>query len=455
MRRIQTGILMRKTMSPLRWILTICLPFSLGIAASVQSQSTAPPTEARRIDGTKTPEQIPDTAAFNILFRQLTGPGSSSSRANFLAKSGLSEPDAKLVFLGAERHAEAMEEVARMGREMPRIEGQRPTPAQMEAYKQVYLRANQALEDTIRSFSFDLTPAGQTQLREFVLNHIKRNTSMVTGGSASPRPAGAPPPNPAMVPRRPDPFGGAANATEMAAMLDAASRALTIVHTTDEEASAILELWNASTKAIDVVRVAVCAPALNRISGLGAPSVPQSRIAPGDTAKMTISKASSPTCDPMTPRVAAVVFEDGTAAGLPALISHIKLEHLGRIAETDRIVRLFDDAGDSPQFLSLLQKIGESPSGDFETLRAAFAGVLSPEDAAAIPADDFRAQQSVMSGMSQVRMTTRDRLERLASNSGSLPGSPAEQWAKIRKEYRDRAAGAQQYRERVGANLYR
>ena len=317
------------------------------------------------------------------------------------------------------------------------------------------LRANQALEDTIRSFSFDLTPAGRTQLSEFVLNHIKRNTSMVTGGSASPRPAAAPSPNPAAAPRRPDPFGGAANATEMAAMIDAASRALTIVHTADEEASATLELWNASTKAIDAVRVAVCAPALNRISGIGTPSVTQSRIAPGDTAKMTISKASSPSCDPMTPRVAAVVFEDGTAAGLPALISHIRLEHLGRIAETDRIVRLFDDAGDSPHIPSLLQKLGESASGDFETVRAAFAGVLSPDDAAAIPSDDFRAQQSVIGGMSQVRMSTRGRLERLASNGGSAPGSKADQWAKMRKEYRDRAIDAQQYRERVGANLYR
>ena len=441
-------------MSPSRWILAICLLFSLGVAASPQSQST-PSTAPRRIDGTKTPEQIPDTAAFNILFRQLTGPGSSKSRANFLANSGLSEPDAKLVFLGAERHAEAMEEVARIGREMPRIEGQRPTPAQMEAYKQVYLRANQALEDTLRSFSFDLTPAGRTQLSEFVLNHIKRNTSMVTGGSASPRPATARSPKPAASPRRPDPLGGAADAAEMAAMIDAASRALTIVHTADEEASATLELWNASTKAIDVVRVAVCAPALNHISGIGAPSVTQSRIAPGDTAKMNISKASSPSCDPMTPRVAAVVFEDGTAAGLPALITDIKLQHLGRIAETDRIVRLFDDAGDSPDIPTLLQKIGESASGDFETVRAAFAGVLAPDDAAAIPSDDFRAQQSVISGMSQVRMSTRDRLERLAANGGSGPGSTAEQWARMRKEYRDRAIDAQQYRERVGANLYR
>ncbi|MBA3974007.1 MAG: hypothetical protein C0504_07290 [Candidatus Solibacter sp.] len=122
-----------------------------------------------------------------------------------------------------------------------------------------------------------------------------------------------------------------------------------IVHTEEEEeeTGVVLELWNASTKAIDAVRAAVCAPALNHQSGLGSPVEHGPRIAPGGTAKLHISNASSPSCDPVTPRVAAVVFEDGAAAGLPALIRRIKLEALGRIAESERIEALFEAAGDA------------------------------------------------------------------------------------------------------------
>ncbi len=81
----------------------------------------------RRIDGSKTPELIPDEFAYRSLFDQLTGLGSSRSRESFLTQSALSEQDAKLVFQFADRYAEA-QKAARASQQLDLQPGQRPTP---------------------------------------------------------------------------------------------------------------------------------------------------------------------------------------------------------------------------------------------------------------------------------------------------------------------------------------
>ncbi len=251
------------------------------------------------------------------------------------------------------------------------------------------------------------------------------------------------------VPNRPSPFGGASSKAEEIALFDAASRALQIVHTTDEDASITLELWNASTKAIDITRVAVCAPSLHQLSGLGIQGGSKYDAAPGATLQMGISKRGYPSCDPLTPKVAAVVFEDGTAVGLPVVVRDIKLAYLGRIAETERILRLFDAAGDNPNIPALLEKIGVGPSGSWEDVRAAYQGILSPEDASAVRLTTWDDERSLFGGFSQVRLSTRNRLEDLASAP-----DPAAEWSRIRAEFRDWLAVSRRYREKVGANIY-
>jgi hypothetical protein len=164
---------------------------------------------------------------------------------------------------------------------------------------------------------------------------------------------------------------------------------------------------------------------------------------------MGISKRNYPSCEPLTPKVAAVIFEDGTAVGLPVVVHEIKLAYLGRIAETERILRLIDAAGENPNIPALLEKIGVGPSGSWEDVRAAYQGILSPDDVSAVRLATWDDERSLFGGFSEVRLSTRNRLEDLTSAP-----DPSAELNRIRAEFRDRLAAARRYREKVGANIY-
>jgi hypothetical protein len=231
--------------------------------------------------------------------------------------------------------------------------------------------------------------------------------------------------------------------------MDASSNALRIVHSVDEDAAVVLELWNASTKPIEVYRIATCAPNIGSLSGAGIQTGSKYSVLPGSTAKQWISKRSRPSCDPLTPRVAAVVFDDGSALGVPSVIRRIKLEYIGRIAETARILRFAEAAGDNPSIESLLGQIGPGPSGSQEEIRAVYQAVIPAEDAAAITIGTIDDESALVGGISMARGTLRSRLERLSA----LPGRSAE-WSRFLDELHEQASAARQYRERVGRDLY-
>lgn len=439
----------------------------LSCAALEGSQSPQPgfgASQDRRIDGSKTPELIPEEAAFRTLFFQLTGPGAARIREQFAAECGLSEADSKLVFIHVDRYEEARSEADRTSRAVRREPGQPLTQAQREAVVQAPLQADRVLADALRSFEFDLSPAGRAQLQAYVLSRIKKNMSIVTG-SFNPSVSAAPGANVAGAvlaggarrpanPYAPDPFGGAGGEAGMRTLAEAAASALSVVNIAEGETHDEVELWNASTKTIDAFRVAICAPSLSSIHGMGSLGFKEMQVAPGGKTKMFVSKRGSPRCDPLTPKTIAVIFEDGTAVGLPAQIRDIKLENLGRMIQTELALRILDAAGDSPNLVSLLQLIGDTPSGDVETVHAAYLGSRPPEIASDARLASFEARSALVRGMSQVRLSLRARIEQLNGSPGPAPPGGVSGWERLRQEHRDQARRAVEYRERVGPNLY-
>ncbi len=439
----------------------------LSCATLEGSQSPQPGSGAsqdRRIDGSKTPELIPDEAALQILFFQLTGPGSARMRERFVAECGLSEDDSKLVFIHVDRYEEARAEADRASRVVRREPGQPLPQAQREAVMQAHLQADRVLADALRSFEFDLSPAGRAQLQAYVLSRIKKNMSIVdsgfnpavaaeSGGSVAVavRPSGARRP---ANPYAPDHFGGAGDEAGMRTLVEAAASALSVVHIAEGEMHDEVELWNASTKTIDTFRVAICAPLLSSVSGMGSLGLKEMQVGPGDKTKMLVSKRSSPRCDPMTPKTIAVIFEDGTAVGLPAQIRDIKLEHLGRMIQAEIALRILEAAGDSPNLVSLLESVGDTPSGDIETVHAAYLSSLPPETASDARLSSFEARRALVRGMSQMRHSLRARIEQLNGPPGPAPPGGISGWERLRQEYRDQVRRAVEYRERVGLNLY-
>lgn len=421
-------------------------------------------SQDRHIDGSKTPELIPDEAAFRSLFGQLTGPGSARTRDMFVAESGLSEADWRLVLIHVDRYAQARAEADRISRAVRREPGQPLTQAQREAAMQAHLQADRVLADALRSFEFDLSPAGRAQLQAYVLSRIKKNMSIVTGGfnpavSAAPgaNVAGAVLPGGARRPANPyapDPFGGARDEAGMRTMVEAAASALNVVHIAEGEIHDEVELWNASTKTIDTFRVAICAPSLSSVSGMGSLGFKDMQVGPGDKTKMLVSRRRSPRCDPLTPKTIAVIFEDGTAVGLPAQIRDIKLENLGRMIQTEIALRILEAAGDSPNLVSLLESVGDTPSGDIETVHAAYLSSLPPEIASDARLSSFEARRALVRGMSQVRHSLRARIEQLNGPPGPAPPGGISGWERLRQEYRGQVRRAVEYRERVGPNLY-
>lgn len=447
-----------------RCLVAVAILYCAALEGSQSPQPGSGASQDRRIDGSKTPELIPDEAALRILFFQLTGPGSARMRERFVAECGLSENDSKLVFIHGDRYEEARAEADRASRVVRREPGQPLPQAQREAVMQAHLQADRVLVDALRSFEFDLSPAGRAQLQAYVLSRIKKNMSIVTGGF-NPAVSAAPGANVAGAalsggarrpanPYAPDPFGGAGDEAGMRTMVEAAASALSVVHIAEGEIHDEVELWNASTKTIDNFRVAICAPSLSSVSGMGSLGFKEMQVGPGGKTKMLVSRRRSPRCDPLTPKTIAVVFEDGTAVGLPEQIRDIKLENLGRMIQTELALRILDAAGDLPNLVSLLQLIGDTPSGDVETVHAAYLGSLPPEIASDARLSSYEARRALVRGMSQVRHALRARIKQLSGSPGQAPPGGLSGWERLRQEYRDQATRAGEYRERVGSNLY-
>lgn len=432
--------------------MTLLIPFLLllsGLPPDGGTQpSGQPPGRSRHIDGSKTPEQIPDDTAYDSLLRQLTGPGSASSRERFVSVSGLNEADARLVILCAERYEEALAEAYRTGREARMGATRPPAPVQRQAAMQSQLRARQLLQEIQRSFKLDLTPEGSANLQTYVLNHIKRNMSMVIDNPVvSVRPA-----DPA---RRPDvrsmmmsnALGGANSEAERNALIEAAHTVLPVRHVSETEMETVIELWNASTRSVLAFSVALCAPSLGMGSGQGFLANLHAVAEPGATVKVGVSKRNRPQCDPLTPKATSVIFDDGTSAGLPLQVQRFKRGLLGQISETERIARIVESAGDAPDWAALRQQIGEAPSGDKETLREAFGNVLSSDDLTGLASTADQVPHEVLGAMMHVRVQAIHRIEQMAASD---PG----QWKRFREEFRERAGICQDYRHRAGKNLY-
>jgi len=444
--------------------ITLALPWLAILAQPPQVVGPAPVGQTAgqragqilRIDGSVTPEQIPDVAAYRVLFGLLTGPGSGQFRERFISISGLGDADARLVFREADRYAESLDEAHRIAVEIHQRNPRFSTPAQREALHRANLETTRLLEESVRSLSFDLSPEGRARFNGYVLNHIKRKTAVTGAGiiqqniSVAAVPAPSVPPESAYLNAMA--LAGAASEKERNALIEAANSALMVRHVSENETGTLIEVWNATTKDISNFQVALCAPSPGG-TGQGVSAVPgfQFSIAPGAKFDLQVSRRNRPLCDPITPKTSTVIFGDGTAVGLPMEIERFKMELLGQIVETERIAGILDAAGDTPNLVELIGWIGETPPSLSPEAMASFASVLTGADRAAADSASEFARRIMYGAMWRVRSVLLNRIKALAPGRLSAPNIS---WKRLRDDVKTWSLACRTYREKAGRNLY-
>ncbi len=406
-----------------------------GVAVCFASGQTNCP---REINGAKTPEKIPDRYAYPALFRNLTGEDSDEMRKVFVRDSGLSESDATVVFRGAERFARLAADGMSQLREARKSAPRPLPPTVLEQYRLWNDRMNDEVEVLKRSFADEISAAGQKKLQEYLLNHVKRNMSVHLGDAdiaagPGPRPETATKPAPAA--QLPSPGKvEAISAGKAAALMEEAAKALVVQRVIDGEKFATVELWNGSLKRIAAFQVALCAPELFSRMGLDTIGTGNKGIEPGATYEIQASRMSRPRCDPLTPRAAAVVFEDGTSVGLPQEIERFRMGWMGRLAETERVNRILSVASGVPDWEALRKQIGELPDGDEQTtlIETGLAGV----DAEELKAASWDGRSAYVGALVHVRAGLLSAIDGLAAARDVSAELQRERWEGLRGKYR-------------------
>lgn len=295
--------------------------------------SPAQDFDPREIDGAKNPEKIPDRYAYPALFRRLLGDFAESGRRVFQRDSGLSEADSAAVFRAAERFTEFETEGFRQLNEARKSALRPLPPAVLDQYRVWNERMVELVEDIQRRFEREVSPAGQNQLRHYLLNSVKRSMSVhlgdadiASGLGGATVPAGAASARVKPSVPRPPPLDPIAVETGMAE----ASKALAVLRYFETEHATIIELWNGSPKPIAAFVVAICAPSLSQKAGLDSFGQARQPIAPGATHQLDVAKGNRPRCGVMTPKAVAVIFDDDTSAGLATEVEWLRTMRLKR-----------------------------------------------------------------------------------------------------------------------------
>jgi hypothetical protein len=445
----------------------VCWSWPLFLSClSTVAQTPIQTTDPREIKGSKTPERIPDRYAYPALFQRLAGENADLMKPVFLRDSGMSEADANVVFREAEYFEQSSKQTMARLAEARRNAPRPLPPAVLDLYRVANEQRNSAVDDVKRKFERELSTKGLEQLEAYLLNHVKRNMSVHLGDAdiaAGLGPASAPGQVPTgtltarVIPARPSPNPPILpTAQEIAAAIEETSKALSVLRVVEREQDAIVELWNGSSKPISAFHVAVCAPALFQGAGMDTFARPNSAIATGATYQMNVSKRSRPRCETMTPKAVAVVFEDGTSVGLRRDVETIKFSRLARMAETERIYRIFNAVPDAqtPDVAALRQQIGEAPEQAEEAVKAVAESGMADLDPAELKALSHAAQSALFGGVAATRSSVLHALDQLPSAGASWADGQRVLWQKLLERLRQDTESFQEFRRRSVGSLY-
>ncbi len=439
-------------------LLLLCLPAS--------AQPPAQPSDPREINGSRTPELIPDRYAYPALFQHIAGEGADMMKPGFLRDSGMSEADAGVVFREAEYFEQTSKQTLARLAEARRNAPRPLPPAVLDLYRVANEQRNSAVDDVKRKFERELSAKGLEQLEAYLLNHVKRDMSVHLGDAdidaglgpaVAPSQAGTAAPSATAPPawRTSNPLVQP-TAQEIAAAIEESSKALSVLRMEEREQDATVELWNGSSKPIAAFHVAVCAPALFLGSVLDTFARPNAVIATGATHQMNVSKRSRPRCETMTPKAVAVVFEDGTSVGLKSAIVEIKFGRLARMAETERVYRILSAVPDAevPDVAALRQQVGETPETPEQAVRAVLESGMSNLDPAELKAPSHAAQFAMLGGVGQVRSSVLRILDQLPPSGAGWSDDRRMLWQKFRDKLRQDSESFQEFRRRSVGSLY-
>ena len=436
---------------------------ALCLAAGGAAQQTRKPADPREIDGTKTPEKIPDRYAYPVLFGRLTGPDAEEWRGTSIRDSGLAESDAAILFRAAEQYQRLYEEATGL------LSGERKgaprplPPGVLDQYKLWNDRLNSEVEAIQRSLERDLSAEGNAKLRDYMLKFVKRTMSVHLGDADMPTTVGGDAPvgdtrPAATAPALPEPPPTVAlKGPAAAAAIEAAARALVVLQVIDREKDATVELWNASPRPIAAYWVANCAPGLFQLSGLDTLGTPNAPIAVAATHELQVSKRSRPSCNPLTPKTVAVIFDDGTSAGLPQWIEKMKFARLGRMAEVKRVSRILAavDTPGMPDWSALIQSIGETPEDVEDALQTVIEMGLNGVDADGLKSASWEARSEVFGAVAGVRGTVLSEIKQLAEGPDPATETRTARWEKLREKYRAESRVYEEFRRASAGSLYR
>lgn len=162
---------MRKVFAINVMLAALC-SMSLLSAEGASSQAATQPTQP--IDGSKTPEKIPDEVAWLMLFQTVAdGPNAPAFavRAALLRQSGLADSDIQLVVSAA---TDAMSRIAAMEASVPKA-----SMGSDAATQALRSQRDAILHDAIDGLSKRLSPDAANKFTRHVNDHVKRRTHIM------------------------------------------------------------------------------------------------------------------------------------------------------------------------------------------------------------------------------------------------------------------------------------